>query len=248
MDLTVVLTGAVIGVVVGMTSTGGGALLTPALVLLLGVPARIAIGSDVLIAAVIKLVGSGFYVARGEVQWQTVRTLAYGSIPGALAGLALLARVPLERIDAILQQALGAALVLVGIVTVVQLTRKPRPRPAMPRRGVTIAIGAAIGLLVSVTSIGSGSLLLAAFVLWFPLRPTTMVGTDLVHALVLSTVAATGHFFAGRVDLALSATVLVGAVPGVIAGASVATWMPQRALRGCLAAILLAIGLRLAGG
>jgi len=248
MDLTVVLTGAVIGVVVGMTSTGGGALLTPALVLLLGVPARIAVGSDVLIAAVIKLVGSGFYVARGEVHWETVRTLAYGSIPGALVGLALLEAVPLARIDALLQQALGGALVLVGVVTVMQLLRTPRPASAMPRASVTMATGAAIGLLVSVTSIGSGSLLLAAFVLWFPLRPTTMVGTDLVHALVLSSVAAAGHFFAGRVDLALSAMVLVGAVPGVIAGASVATWMPQRALRGCLAAILLAVGLRLAGG
>lgn len=248
MDLTVVLTGAVIGVVVGMTSTGGGALLTPALVLLLGVPARIAVGSDVLIAAVIKLVGSGFYVARGEVHWETVRTLAYGSIPGALVGLALLEAVPLARIDALLQQAVGGALVLVGVVTVMQLLRTPRPAPGMPRASVTMATGAAIGLLVSVTSIGSGSLLLAAFVLWFPLRPTTMVGTDLVHALVLSSVAAAGHFFAGRVDLALSATVLAGAVPGVIAGASVATWMPQRALRGCLAAILLAIGLRLAGG
>jgi hypothetical protein len=248
MDLTVVLTGAVIGVVVGMTSTGGGALLTPALVLLLGVPARIAVGSDVLIAAAIKLVGSGFYVARGEVHWQTVRTLAYGSVPGAVAGLVLLSRVPLASIDAVLQQAVGGALVLVGVVTVIQLVRKPRPARAMPRPAITVAVGALIGLLVSVTSIGSGSLLLAAFVIWFPLRPTTMVGTDLVHALVLSSVAAAGHFAAGRVDLALSATVLAGAIPGVIAGASVATWMPQRALRGCLAAVLLAIGLRLAGG
>lgn len=248
MDPTVALTGAAIGVVVGMTSTGGGALLTPALVLLLGVPARIAIGSDVLIAAVIKLVGSGFYVARGAVHWETVRRLAYGSIPGALAGLAVLARLPFDRMDDLLKQAVGATLVLVGIVSVFHLIRGPRVADSMPSPARTVAVGFVIGLLVSTTSIGSGSLLLAAFVLWFPFAPAKMVGTDLVHALLLSSVAAAGHFYAGRVDVALSANVLAGAIPGVIAGANLAVLMPQRALRGCLAAILMAIGLRLAGG
>ncbi|HXE81274.1 MAG TPA: sulfite exporter TauE/SafE family protein, partial [Vicinamibacterales bacterium] len=180
--------------------------------------------------------------------WPTVRTLACGSIPGALFGLGVLSRIPQAHLDTLLQQALGAALVLVGLVSVTQIVRRPTPASSMPSSQTTAAIGAVIGFLVAITSIGGGSLLLAAFVLWFPFRPSTMVGTDLAHALVLSAVAATGHFFAGRVDLALSATVLAGAVPGVIAGASVATWMPQRALRGCLAAVLLAIGLRLAGG
>jgi uncharacterized membrane protein YfcA len=247
-DLTVALTGAIIGLVVGMTSTGGGALLTPALVLVLGVPARLAVGSDVLIAAVIKLVGSGFYVARGAVHWATVRRLAYGSIPGALAGLAILAAIPLDRVDHLLQQAVGATLILVGVVSVFHLVRGARSAEAMPGLARTIGVGFAIGLLVATTSIGSGSLLLAALVLWFPFSPARMVGTDLVHALILSSVAAAGHLLAGRVDLALSVNVLAGAIPGVIVGANVAGLMPQRALRGCLAAILMAIGLRLAGG
>jgi hypothetical protein len=248
MDLTVALTGAVIGVVVGMTSTGGGALLTPALVLVLGVPARLAVGSDVLIAAVIKLVGSGFYVARGAVHWETVRRLAYGSIPGALVGLAILARIPVGDLDHVLRQAVGGTLVLVGLVSIFHLTRTPRAIASMPGPGRTIAAGFVIGVLVATTSIGSGSLLLAAFVLWFPFAPATMVGTDLVHALVLSSVAAVGHAAAGRVDPVLSANVLAGAIPGVVVGANLATMMPQRALRGCLAAVLTAIGLRLAGG
>jgi uncharacterized membrane protein YfcA len=248
MDLTVALTGAVIGVVVGMTSTGGGALLTPALVLILGVPARLAVGSDVLIAAVIKLVGSGFYVARGAVHWETVRRLAYGSIPGALVGLAILARIPVGDLDHVLRQAVGATLVLVGLVSNFHLTRAPRAIESMPGPGRTVATGFVIGVLVATTSIGSGSLLLAAFVLWFPFAPATMVGTDLVHALVLSSVAAVGHAAAGRVDPVLSANVLAGAIPGVVVGANLATMMPQRALRGCLAAVLTAIGLRLAGG
>lgn len=248
MDLTVALTGAVIGVVVGMTSTGGGALLTPALVLILGVPARLAVGSDVLIAAIIKLVGSGFYVARGAVHWETVRRLAYGSVPGALVGLAILARIPVGDLDHVLRQAVGATLVLVGLVSIFHLTRAPRAIESMPGPGRTVATGFVIGVLVATTSIGSGSLLLAAFVLWFPFAPATMVGTDLVHALVLSSVAAVGHAAAGRVDPVLSANVLAGAIPGVVVGANLATMMPQRALRGCLAAILTAIGLRLAGG
>ena len=118
----------------------------------------------------------------------------------------------------------------------------------MPSRAATAGIGFAIGLLLAMTSVGSGSLLMAALVLWFPLGASTMVGTDLLHALILSLVAGLGHYMAGRVDLALTANVLVGAVPGVIVGANLATVMPQRVLRGCLAATLVAVGLQLAGG
>lgn len=248
MDLTTALLGAFVGLVVGLTSTGGASLLTPALVLVLGVPARVAVGSDVLIAAVVKLVGGGFYVARGDVDWSVVRRLAAGSVPGVVAGLFVLSLIPQSAIDRLLRQALGGTLIVVGLATVLHLMRPERPAPQMPGRRATAAIGFAIGLLLAMTSVGSGSLLMAALVLWFPLSAPTMVGTDLVHALVLSTVAGVGHYVAGRVDVSLSANVLVGAIPGVIVGANLATVMPQRVLRGCLAATLVAVGLQLAGG
>lgn len=248
MDLTIAATGLGVGILVGLTSTGGGALLTPALVLGLGVPAHIAVGSDVVIAAVMKLFGSGFYVARQAVDWPLVRRLATGSIPGAGAGLVLLSQMPPMHLESVLRQAIGGALVLVGIAGVFQVLRAaPRVR-AMPSAPRTVALGFLIGLLVSTTSVGGGSLLLVALMLWYPLEPSVMVGSDLVHGLALTAVAGAGHITAGRVDLVLCAQVLAGAVPGVIAGASLATRLPQRALKGCLAAMLVAVGLRLAGG
>jgi uncharacterized protein len=247
-DLTTALIGALVGLVVGLTSTGGASLLTPALVLVLGVPARVAVGSDVLIAAVVKMVGGGFYVARGAVDWPVVRRLAVGSVPGVVLGLMLLSWIPQSAIDHLLRQALGATLIAVGFVTVFHLVRPARAVPPMPSRKATAGIGFAIGLLLAMTSVGSGSLLMAALVLWFPLGASKMVGTDLLHALILSLVAGVGHYMAGRVDVALSANVLIGAIPGVIVGANLATVMPQRVLRGCLAATLVAVGLQLAGG
>jgi len=247
-ELTIAAIGVLVGLLVGLTSTGGGALLTPALVLGVGVPAHLAVGSDVVIAAVMKLFGGSVYVARQAVHWPTVRWLATGSVPGALLGLALLNRVPLERLEALLRQGIGAALVLVGLATLAHLIRKPRRPAALPLARRTVALGALIGVLVATTSVGGGSLLLAALVLWYPLAPALMVGTDLVHALALTSVAGLGHLAAGRVDLALCANVLAGAIPGVLLGASLATHLPQRALRGCLAAALVLIGLRLAGG
>ena len=247
MDLALVLTGLVTGLVVGLTSTGGGALLTPALVLLIGVPTRVAIGSDVLIAVGMKLVSGGFYAWRGHSHWPTVGRLLAGSIPGALAGLAVVNRLPAEGGDQILRGALGVVLLAVGVALLLRLRHTDGALLARQAPGPwrTAAIGFAIGWLVSVTSIGSGSLLLCAFTLWFPLSARTAVGTDLVHALVLSVVVSAGHWSAGRVDLALVGGVLAGAIPGALAGAMLATSIPQRALRACLAAVLLAAGLQL---
>lgn len=248
MDLALVLTGFVTGVVVGLTSTGGGALLTPALVLVLGVPARIAIGSDVLIAVGMKLVSGGFYAWRGHTHWPSVWRLLGGSIPGALVGLQIVNRLPVNGGDEILRAVLGIVLLAVGAALVLRLRRDDHTLPAGPGPDAwrTAVIGFVIGCLVSVTSIGSGSLLLCAFALWFPLTARTAVGTDLIHALLLSSVVSLGHWSAGRVDLALVGGVLTGALPGALAGAMLATSIPQRALRACLAAVLIAVGLQLA--
>ena len=247
MELRPSLIGLGVGLVVGTTSTGGGALLTPALVLLARVPTSIAIGSDVLIASGMKLFGGGVYALRGEVHWPTVGRLATGSIPGAVVGIWVLNRIPVEAIDLYLSRALGIVLMLAGAAVIIRLTvgAKAHPVDSPPRR-ITVLIGFAIGVLVSMTSIGSGSLLLCALALYYPLSATTIVGTDLVHALFLSSVATVGHSMAGRVDVALAAAVLLGAIPGVLIGARLATAVPERALRAGLAAVLLAIGLQLA--
>lgn len=220
MDYGPSLIGLLVGVVVGATSTGGGALLTPALILITQVPASIAIGSDVLIASGMKLVGGGIYALRGEVHWQTVGRLALGSIPGAVAGVWVLNRLPATAIDTYLSRGLGVVLIAAGMAVLVRFTIGARAHPRhAPRQPVTVALGFATGMLVSMTSIGSGSLLLCFLSLRYPFSATTIVGTDLVHALLLSSIAAVGHGLAGRIDIALAGAVLVSAVPGVLIGA-----------------------------
>ena len=194
-----------------------------------------------------KLFGGGIYALRGEVHWQTVGRLASGSILGAVAGIWLLNRIPVAAIDMYLARALGIVLIVAGGALILRLTAGARSHPRRaPRWQVTVLVGLATGLLVSMTSIGSGSILLCVLALYYPLSATTIIGTDLVHALVVSSVATVGHSLAGRVDVALAASVLVGAIPGVLIGARIATAVPERALRAGLAAVLIAIGLQMA--
>ena len=249
MDPLATIVGAVVGVLVGLTATGGGALLTPALVLGLGVPPSVAIGSDVLIASVMKLAAGGAYAARRAVHWSTVRRLAAGSVPGALLGAALVGLLPDPWRDAVLVRAIGVAVTLAGFAT---LWRLLRPAAAAPTRTPgpvsTALLGLAIGVLVGATSVGSGSVLMAVLVTAWPLPAATLVGTDLIHALLLSSAATLGHLAGGRVDFGLAATVLVGGLPGAWLGARLAASVPERALRGGLAAVLVIAGTTLAIG
>lgn len=239
--------GFVVGLLVGATSTGGGALLTPALILIARVPAPVAIGSDVLIASAMKLFGGGFYALRREVHWPTVGRLALGSIPGAVVGLFILGALSATQIDYWLTRALGLVLVLAGVALWLRVRFSDRLRPAkQPAPQVTVAIGFVTGVLVATTSVGSGSLLLCALVLAYPLGARTTVGTDLVHALFLSAAATVGHAAAGRVDFALAGLVLCGAIPGVLLGARMSMVVPERTLRTGLATVLLFLGIHLA--
>jgi uncharacterized membrane protein YfcA len=239
------LVGAAVGLLVGMTSMGAGALLTPALVLLLGVPPRIAVGSDVLIAGVMKLFGGGAYAVRRAVHWPTVLRLLLGSIPGALAGLGLLRLLPEGSLDAVVARLLGIAMLASGVVSLVRyLRRVPDETVASPGAVGTAAIGFATGLLVSITTVGSGSILIFVLARFFPLRARQLVGTDLAHAFLLSVVAAAGHGFAGRLDPSLAVAVLAGAIPGVVVGALLAGKIPERSLRTALATIVFTVGVR----
>jgi len=247
MEPAAVLIGTVVGFVVGVTSTGGGALLTPALVFLLRVPPSVAVGSDVLIASVTKLFGSGVYARRRLVDWPTVRHLFVGSLPGAILGVMLLDHIAPDVREHVLQRALGFVLIAAGAASLVRVFfRRRTPPAAAPSPAVTAALGFVTGVLVSTTSIGSGSLLLCVLTFFFPLSAPVMVGTDLVHALLLSVVATLGHLHAGRVDFTLAGSVLAGSVPGVLLGARLAETVPERALRATLAVILIGLGLPIA--
>lgn len=242
MSASLALVGLVVGVIVGLTSTGGGALLTPALVLL-GVPPAAAVGSDVLIASGMKLFGGSAYALKKDVHWNTVWHLAAGSLPGAVLGIIVLNLLPASAVETVLQRALGGVLVLAGVASLVRVALADRAQPVKaPAFARTAGMGLIVGFLVATTSVGSGSLLLCALVLFFPLRPATMVGTDLVHALLLSSVATVGHLFSGTVDFGVAAAVLVGGIPGVLIGAKFAYALPQKPFRIGLAVLLLFIG------
>lgn len=246
MEIVAALVGAVIGMFVGLTSIGGGTLVTPALVLLLGLPPSVAVGSAVFNASVMKVFGAGAYALRGEVHWGTVIRLACGSIPGALAGIALLNRLPAGTVDSFVGRGLGVALVLAGLIAVRQLLKGERTAEGpMPAAAVTVLMGFGVGVLVSMTSVGAGSLLMAVLTRFFPLRARTLVGTDIVHAVLLTSVAGAGHLMSGRVDVGLTAALLVGTIPGILIGARLALVVPDRALRVGLAVVLTVVGVNL---
>lgn len=249
MNFAPILVGFAVGLIVGVTSIGAGALLTPALIYGLGVPPVLAVGTDVFIATVIKLLGGGAYALRKAVDWRTAGWLAVGSLPGAALGLRYLNRMDPATLDRMIRLWLGGALLLGGAAILAGLLIHRHARPAgRPRVLPTIVMGFITGLLVGITSIGSGSLLTAMLVLFSPLAASRVVGTDMIHALALSAFTAAGHASKGRIDFVLAGWVLLGAAPGVLIGAQLATRLPARALKAALAVALLLIGAGLLSG
>jgi uncharacterized membrane protein YfcA len=243
MDPIVALVGLVVGLVVGLTSIGAGTILTSSLVLFLGLPPSVVVGSGAVATLGMKFLGGGAHGVRGSVDWTTVGRLASGSIPGAIAGLLFLSSLPRAVADQVIARGLGAGLILAGAAIILRLALKDRaPSPKPPSWPFLATLGAVIGLLVSITSTGAGSVLVAVLALASPLPSIRLVGTDLVHAVLLAVVTSAGHALAGRVDLALAGAILLGAVPGVLLGSRLAFTAPERVLRTGLATALVLVG------
>jgi len=249
MDLTLLIIGSITGALVGLTGAGGGAVLTPALVLGLGIPAPIAVGTDVLVAAVMKLAAGGSYARDKAVDWGLVGALALGSIPGVLAGSLLTGLLP----ESVTVRLIGAAVLLTGAVTTWRLVRRRHETPQSsqglkgPGARAAATVGVVTGLLVGATSVGGGTLLLAVLAVWWPLSAKRIVGTDIAHGLLLAAVAALAHGAAGRIDLWLALPLLSGGVPAAILSARLATRIPEAALRATVAATLVLLGAGLLG-
>jgi hypothetical protein len=245
-----------VGIVVGLTGMGGGALMTPILVLVFGIPPLAAVSSDLAATAVMKPFGGWVHARRGTVHWPLVRWLCVGSVPAAFAGV-LLARLLGQRteVQQIIQYALGGALVLAAAGMVIKAyagRRRPAASapagPVVVRRLPTALLGAAGGLLVGLTSVGSGSLIIVVLLVLYPkLRANDLVGTDLVQAIPLVAAAALGHALFGDLDLNVAGAVLIGSVPGVLLGARLSARAPAAAVRTGLIAVLLASALKLFG-
>lgn len=256
-DYALSLSGFAVGVIVGLTGVGGGALMTPLLVLVFGIPAQLAVGTDLLYASITKSAGVVAHGLKNNIDWQVVRRLMCGSIPAALVTLWALRSDAIEHIaDELIIAALGWALIVTGVAQLArpllhrvgQHLRTGRPeqfRSVQPL--LTVLAGAAIGALVTLTSIGAGALGAAVLTYLYPYRltPVRLVATDIAHAIPLALVAGIGHMSLGNVDFTLLGWLVVGSIPGIIVGSALATRSPDALLRALLAAVLTIVGLRM---
>src|SRR2546423_6586572 len=253
MDPVMALAGLGVGVVVGLTGMGGGALMTPILVLVFGVPPVAAVSSDLAASAVMKPFGGLVHAKRGTVNWALVRWLCVGSVPAAFAGVGLLRLIgPGAAIQRWIQLALAAALLLAAGWLILKGYRSRRavgePAPIRIHPLATALLGAAGGLVVGLTSVGSGSLIIVVLLALYPaLRAHDLVGTDIVQAIPLVAAAALGHALFGDLHLDIAAAVLVGSVPGVLIGARLSSRAPAGLIRAALVVVLLASALKLFG-
>jgi uncharacterized protein len=253
MDPVLILFGVGIGLLVGATGMGGGSLMTPLLILVLGVKPVVAVGTDLAYAAVTKTLGGWRHFRQGTVDVGLAWWLAAGSCPGAIGGvyvLELLHDVVGENIDDFLIVTIGATLFLIGALVLLralgQVTGERDGFPLERRHKVAaITLGLFVGFLLGITSAGSGTIIAMGLILGFRLTPRRVVGTDVYHAAVLLWVAAGAHVVAGNVDYAMAATILIGSLPGVWVGAHVATRIPEKWLRPALGIVLVTSGLGL---
>jgi uncharacterized membrane protein YfcA len=265
-DLTVVLAGLIVGFVVGLTGMGGGALMTPVLVLFFGIAPLAAVSSDLVAAAVMKPVGSWVHMRHGTIHWGLVRWLMVGSVPSAFAGVLVLRSLgDSADVQAVVRTSLGIALLVAASAMVYkayqtlvarahkeaaqargEVVEAPPEGPIVVRPLPTVLIGAAGGLIVGMTSVGSGSLIIIALLALYPaLTANRLVGTDLVQAVPLVASAALGHVLFGDFQFDLTASLLLGSVPGVYAGAHLSARAPGWLIRRALAIVLLVSGLKL---
>lgn len=256
MDLMYPVAGFAVGAIVGLTGVGGGSLMTPLLVLLFGVNPSVAVGTDLLYAAVTKSGGTLAHSLKGTVDWAITRALAYGSIPAAALTLILVhAFLPggLGGASKLISFALGIALLLTSIALIFRqkiqaFAQRHAPATEQPRRTfwLTVLTGAILGMLVSISSVGAGALGVTALFFLYPHLPAhRIVGSDIAHAVPLTLVAGVGHWILGSVDWFLLSSLLIGSLPGIWLGSHVSAKVPEKVLRPILAGMLVLIGSKL---
>jgi uncharacterized protein len=246
--------GLFVGFLVGLTGVGGGSLMTPILVLLFNVHPATAVGTDLLYAAATKATGTLVHGVKGSIDWQVTLRLAAGSVPAATVTLILLHRYGMEsaRGGHLISVVLGVALLITAIALIFrpQLTAFAAARTSGTGQGSTLFLtmltGAILGVLVSLTSVGAGAIGVTVLLLLYPMLPTTrIVGSDIAHAVPLTLLAGAGHWLLGSVDWSMLVSLLVGSLPGIVAGSYLSSKAPEKLLRNILAATLTLVGVKL---
>jgi uncharacterized membrane protein YfcA len=260
LDGVTALSGLVVGVFVGATGVGGGALMTPILMLLFGVAPQTAVGTDLLFASITKVCGTGVHQRQGTVDWQVVRRLSMGSLPAAaLTLLWMHANDSAQTNGALIASVVGVAMATTALGMLFKdrlhaIGRRLRigdPRHFTAVQPIaTVVAGAILGVLVSLTSIGAGAVGSVMLVCLYPLRltPARLVGTDMAHAIPLALLAGLGHLLLGHVDYALLVNLLVGSIPGVLLGSLISTKAPMRLVQVSIATVLGAVATKMLCG
>lgn len=251
--------GALTGLLVGLTGVGGGSVMTPILLLIFGTHPLSAVGTDLWFAAITKTAATKVHHGAGLIDWQVVRRLWAGSLPASALTTWWLASAHLDpHATDWLKGAIAVAILVTATAMLFQnplheLGRRFRIGDARHFKAMqpamTVVAGAVLGALVTLTSIGAGALGVVILAYLYPLRLTSsrLVATDIVHAIPLAMFAGMGHLITGHVDFSLLANLLIGSLPGVLAGAMLSSRLPHVVLKRALAAILVFTGYKLLG-
>jgi uncharacterized membrane protein YfcA len=245
------LTGFFVGLLVGQTGMGGGSLVTPILVLVFGVTPATAIGTDLLYASITKAVGTVVHGAHHTVQWPIVGRLAAGSVPGTLVTLTVISHFDLtsRAASGVITTVLGVMLLVTAVALLFRrrllslgegwLELVPQHRTRM----LTVIVGAVLGILVTVSSVGAGAIGVTVLLLLYPrLAMARIVGSDIAHAVPLTLVAGLGHWMLGSVNVPMLVSLLIGSIPGIVLGSLFAVRVPDAVLRPVMAATLAVVG------
>jgi uncharacterized membrane protein YfcA len=246
-----ILVGFVVGVLIGLTGIGGGVLLLPILIFGLRVPAIVAVGSDAVFNFFTKIPAGLLHLKKGTVRRKVVVALALGSVPGSAAGVTLLIHIRSlygNGVNDFIKTAVGLLLIIVPTLMLFQKRIEEsvanRP-PTMKSFGGMVVIGLFAGFLVGMTSVGSGSIIMMLLLLFYSFPPKVNVGTDIVHAVILTGVTGFLHFRLGNVEPKLVLSLLLGSIPGGLVGSHLSTRVPMLWLRRILCTLLLVTGARM---
>ncbi|KEQ27934.1 sulfite exporter TauE/SafE family protein [Paenibacillus tyrfis] len=252
MSIGIAIMGLLVGGLVGITGVGGAALLTPIL-MFLGISPSLAVGSDLMYNSITKFFGAVQHSRQKTVRWDIVRQLALGSIPGAITAVIILrfCQPIFYDQEKFMKVSLGYVLIFTACLTLYQALFHRKVRvledkiDVKTKVSVTIILGFVLGLIVGLTSVGSGSLFAIAMLFMYRMLPSQLVGTDIMHAFFLVTISALLHAGIGKVDFLLVLNLIIGSVPGVIVGSKVSTLIPTKALKIVITLIILISGFKL---
>jgi uncharacterized membrane protein YfcA len=253
MEFGYILAGFVVGFLVGLTGVGGGSLMTPILLLVYNIKPAVAVGTDLLYASITKSVGIFAHGKLGNIDWRIVKRLAIGSVPASMMTLWALQSMDLQSSSAVstIKFWLGIALIITSIAVLlrnklISLVAKEEWIPVRYVPAATVILGIILGGLVTLTSVGAGALGVTALILLYPKEKiTTIIGSDIAHAVPLTLVAGVGHASLGTIDYSLLGTLLIGSIPGIYLGSHLSSRVAEHWVRIVLAMILIYVGFKL---